>query len=78
MLDSEQIDQILEIAKTAIHHLHDKYPYSDFSLKSIEWNDDETDWQVKFYLNRGNFEYITIFLIPYKNQFEYRGYSHDN
>lgn len=78
MLNSDQINQLLEIAETAIHYLYEKYPYSDFSLESIVWDDDEAYWRVKFYLERGSMEHITILLERYQNQFNDRGYSYDD
>lgn len=69
------ISEIVELAATRMSELN----FSSYMLVSVAWDDNESEWCVKFYSDYGTFEYTTVSVVEIGDaKYRLAGHRHEN
>ncbi|BDA74413.1 hypothetical protein CAL7716_085790 [Calothrix sp. PCC 7716] len=77
MLNKLELYRLSEIVELAVSKM-EELELPDFDLAGASWNDDDSQWEVKFYSDYGDVEYTTVFVTPVGAEFRLSGYMGSN
>jgi hypothetical protein len=77
MLNKLELYKLSEIVELAVSKM-EELELADFDLVGASWDDEESQWEVKFYSDYGNIEYTTVFVVPVGAEFRLSGYTGSN
>lgn len=77
MLNRLELYKLIEIIELAASKMEET-GLPDFDLAGATWDDEESQWEVKFYSDYGNIEYTTVFVVPVGAEFRLSGYIGSN